>query len=153
MLLVAFCALLAACPAKSEKKATASEGTAVEAHVPAYPLKRESGLSREAERGKLLYAYYCALCHGKEGNADGFNAYNLKTPPARHTDPVLMGTLSDTQIRRLIKEGGVALGRSPLMPPWGGVLSEREIAEVAAFVRALALPPKKESGAVPQTRP
>jgi mono/diheme cytochrome c family protein len=54
-----------------------------------------------------------------------------------------MGTLSDTQIHRIIMEGGRALGRSPQMPPWGGVMSDREIADVTAFIRTLAAPAKK----------
>jgi len=107
------------------------------------PQKHDAGLSREAKLGRNLYGYYCALCHGKEGNADGFNAYNLKTPPTKHTDPTLMGTLSDAQIHRIIKEGGRALGRSPQMPPWGGVLNDRDIANVTAFIRTLAVPVKK----------
>ncbi len=107
------------------------------------PQKHDAALSREAKLGRDLYGYYCALCHGKQGNADGFNAYNLRTPPTRHTDPILMGTLSDTQIHRMIKEGGGALGRSPQMPPWGGVLNDREIANVTAFIRTLAVPAKE----------
>lgn len=107
------------------------------------PRKHESGLGREAKRGRVLYGYYCAICHGEQGNADGFNAYNLRTPPTRHTDPILMGTLSDTQIYRMIKEGGRAMGRSPQMPPWGAVLNDREIAEVTVFIRTLAVPAKK----------
>ncbi|GAB4364857.1 MAG: hypothetical protein Kow00128_06920 [Deltaproteobacteria bacterium] len=108
----------------------------------ALPAAPDPGLSREARRGKVLYAYYCALCHGMTGDADGFNAFNLRTPPTRHTDPILMGTLSDTQIHRIVREGGGALERSPEMPPWGGVLSDREIDDVTAFIRTLAVPPK-----------
>jgi len=112
----------------------------------ALPPEQDPGLSREARRGKALYEYYCALCHGATGNADGFNAFNLRTPPTRHTDPILMGTLSDTQIRQIIRDGGGALGRSPQMPPWGGVLSDREIADITAFIRTLAVPAKPPEG-------
>jgi mono/diheme cytochrome c family protein len=109
----------------------------------ALPQKHDASLSREAKRGRDLYQYYCALCHGKQGDADGFNATNLKTPPARHTDPILMGTLSDAQIQRITREGGQALGRSPQMPPWGGVLKSQEISDITAFIRTLAVPAKK----------
>lgn len=107
------------------------------------PQKHDPALRREAKQGRGLYEYYCALCHGKGGNADGFNATNLKTPPTRHTDPILMGTLSDAQIHRIIKEGGGALGRSPQMPPWGGVLRDREIDNLVAFIRTLSMPAKQ----------
>lgn len=134
--------LLASCGAGSGAGSSGADNTAKQGKTFALPRKHDSGLSREARLGKGLYEYYCSLCHGKTGNADGFNAYNLRTPPTRHTDPILMGALSDTQIQRIIREGGGALGRSPQMPPWGRVLSDREIADVTAFVRTLAAPPK-----------
>ena len=120
-----------------------TDNTAARKKEFALPQKHDAGLSREAKQGRGLYEFYCALCHGKGGNADGFNAYNLKTPPTRHTDPILMGTLSNAQIHRIIKEGGGALGRSPQMPPWGGVLSDREIDDLVAFIRMLSAPAKK----------
>ncbi len=101
------------------------------------PRKHETSLTREERRGKGLYEYYCALCHGKTGNADGFNSYNLNPPPAKHTDTTLMATLSDAQIQKIIREGGASMGRSPQMPPWGNVLTEREIADITAFIRTL----------------
>ena len=127
----------------SETKPPATDNAAARSKEFALPQKHDSGLSREAKRGRSHYEYYCAICHGKRGNADGFNAPNLRTPPARHTDPIFMGTLSDAQIQRIIKEGGGALGRSPQMPPWGGVLKIQEISDLTAFIRTLAIPPKK----------
>jgi mono/diheme cytochrome c family protein len=135
--------LLSASAGWGETKPSGADNAAVRRKEFALPQKHDSGLSREAKRGRALYEYYCALCHGKQGDADGFNATNLKTPPARHTDPILMGTLSDAQVQRIIKEGGGALGRSPQMPPWGGVLNDLEIARVTAFIRTLAVPAKK----------
>lgn len=139
---IALLVLLASCAAGGGTGSTGTDNTAKRGKRFAIPRKHDPGLSREAKQGRVLYEYYCELCHGKTGDADGFNAYNLRTPPTRHTDPILMGTLSDTQIQRIIKEGGGALGRSPQMPPWGGVLSDREIAEVTAFIRTLAAPAK-----------
>jgi len=134
--------LLSAGAGWSETKPSGSDNAVVRRKEFVLPRKHDSGLSLEAKRGRALYEYYCAICHGKQGNADGFNAANLKTPPMKHSDPILMGTLSDAQIRRVVKEGGAALGRSPQMPPWGGVLKDREIADLAAFVRTLAVPTK-----------
>jgi mono/diheme cytochrome c family protein len=133
---------LASCTSGTGAGSAKPDNTASPAKTFALPRQHDSGLSREARLGRGLYEYYCAFCHGKKGDADGFNAYNLRTPPTRHSDPILMGTLSDTQIQRIIKEGGGALGRSPQMPPWGGVLSDREIVDVTAFIRTLAVPVK-----------
>jgi mono/diheme cytochrome c family protein len=135
--------LLSAGAGWGETKPSGADNAAVRRKEFALPRKHDSGLSREAKRGKALYEYYCALCHGKQGDADGFNATNLKTPPTRHTDPILMGTLSDAQVQRVIKEGGQALGRSPQMPPWGGVLKSQDLADLTAFIRTLAVPAKK----------
>jgi mono/diheme cytochrome c family protein len=104
------------------------------------PQKHMTSLTREEQHGKVLYEYYCVLCHGMTGEGDGFNSFSLSTPPARHADATFMGTLSDTQIQLVIREGGSALGRSPQMPPWGRVLTDQEISDMTAFIRTLAQP-------------
>jgi hypothetical protein len=48
-----------------------------------------------------------------------------------------MANLTDAYLNRVIKEGGVSQGFSPLMPPWGGVLSDEEISNLIAFLRIL----------------
>ena len=49
-----------------------------------------------------------------------------------------MASLSDRRIQRAILEGGAALGLSPLMPLWGGVLTEKQASDLTAFIRTLA---------------
>lgn len=102
------------------------------------PQKHESQLSPLEQRGRALYEYYCYLCHGKTGNADDFNSYSLTTPPAKLADATFMATLSDTQIQKVIKGGGPALGLFPQMPVWGGVLTDKQVDAVIAFIRTLA---------------
>lgn len=102
------------------------------------PQKHKSTLTRSEQRGRVLYEYYCALCHGKRGAADGFNSFTLSKLPKKHTDATYMATLSDTQIQLIIREGGAALGLSPESPPWGGVLADREILDLTAFIRTLS---------------
>ena len=41
----------------------------------------------------------------------------------------------------MISEGGAAVGKSPLMAPWGGTLNDEQIEDVVAFIRSLADPP------------
>lgn len=105
------------------------------------PQKHESNLTSEEQRGQILYEYYCTLCHGMRGEADGFNSYSMSVSPIRHSDNDFMGTLSDTQIKLAIKEGGRALDRSPYMPPWGGALNDQEISDLTAYIRTLASVP------------
>jgi mono/diheme cytochrome c family protein len=92
----------------------------------------------DAARGKALYAQYCASCHGATGNADGPLGQALNPRPARHSDGAYMRTLSDEHLFKVIQQGGAAVGKSPLMAPWGGTLSDAQIRDVVAFVRTLA---------------
>ncbi len=108
------------------------------------PQKHTASLTREEQSGQVLYEYYCALCHGQTGEADGFNSFSLNTRPARHTDATVMATFSDTQIQLIIRDGGPALERSPEMPPWGGVLTNQEISDLTDYIRTLAKPEKSK---------
>jgi mono/diheme cytochrome c family protein len=102
------------------------------------PQKHESRLTPAGQRGQSLYEYYCYLCHGKTGNADDFNSYSLTTPPAKFADATFMAMLSDTQIHTVIKGGRPALGLSSQMPTWGGVLTDKQVDDVIAFIRTLS---------------
>lgn len=131
-------------PLGSEEKRSSDAGEQVRRDARfVLPQEPTPHLTREEQRGRELYGYYCALCHGKEGNADGFNAYNLDTVPIQHSDPAQTGTLSDGQIMRIITEGGGALGRSPEMPAWGGILSDEEISHITVYIRTLAKQPDR----------
>ena len=72
----------------------------------------------------------CASCHGPRGAGDGPAGQNLEPRPARHDDGAYMNALSNQHLFRVIKEGGAALGKSPLMAPWGGALSDAQIWDV-----------------------
>ena len=93
-----------------------------------------------AARGQRDYATYCAPCHGSSGGGDGPLAPMLVPRPARHSDAALMNALSDEYLFRLLNEGGPALGKSPLMGAWGKNISEQQIRDLVAFLRALAEP-------------
>ncbi len=143
------CALvwLAACgpsepdrePAAPPAPAPAPEAAppAQAAPAPAPPAAAAPGPG-DAAAGAALYASYCASCHGPRGDGDGPLAANLEPKPARHSDAAYMGQLSDEYLFRVVKEGGAAVGKSPLMAPWGGALSDAQIRDVVAYVRTLS---------------
>jgi cytochrome c553 len=87
--------------------------------------------------GGKSYATFCASCHGATGDAQTPIGQALSPPPTRHDDGEYMGTLTDDYLFKVIKEGGVAVGKSPMMAPWGGSLSDDDIREVVAFIRTL----------------
>ena len=97
--------------------------------------------SADPSRGAPLYAQYCASCHGPQGAGDGPLAQALDPKPAHHDDGAYMNSLSNDHLFQVVKGGGAAVGKSPLMTPWGGTLSDAQIWDVIAYVRTLARPP------------
>jgi mono/diheme cytochrome c family protein len=101
----------------------------------------------DAAKGAPLYATNCASCHGPKGDGDGPVGAALNPKPAKHSDGNYMNPLTNDHIFKTIKEGGAAVGKSPMMAPWGGVLTDDQIWDLVAFVRSLAKPPY--TGTVP----
>ena len=100
-----------------------------------------AGQAQDAAAGEEIYAQYCALCHGAQGQGDGSLSANLDPKPRDHTDGVYMNALTDDRLLQVVSEGGAAAGLAPIMPAWKGILSEQQILDVIAFVRTLAVPP------------
>ena len=89
----------------------------------------------DAANGKKLYDTNCAACHGAEGKGDGVAAAALDPKPRDLSDAEFTSSVSNEHLYKVISEGGPAVGLSPLMAPWGGMLSEAEIWDVIAFIR------------------
>jgi mono/diheme cytochrome c family protein len=102
--------MVAAAPAQSG----ASENTAPKAADPA--------------KGKTLFIKHCAGCHGTQGKGDGYKL--LGPDPANLTAPATRKK-SDSALLTTIHEG------KPNMPSWKGLLSERDIQNVLAYIRTL----------------
>jgi mono/diheme cytochrome c family protein len=92
----------------------------------------------ELRLGKELFRHYCQNCHGETGAGDGFNAYNLDPRPKDLSDPSFQKKKSDADMADAVRRGGVGVGLSPLMPPWGHTLSARQVDELVQYMRALA---------------
>jgi mono/diheme cytochrome c family protein len=98
--------------------------------------EREVGLTYAESLGRPVFDQYCATCHGDAGKGDGQNASNLTPPPL---DFAASKTMADAgYVRRLIREGSAAVGRSPLSPPWGRTLTEQQIEYLTLYCQALA---------------
>jgi mono/diheme cytochrome c family protein len=105
------------------------------------PADAEGAAAADPARGKVHYQALCASCHGASGAGDGPAGLALDPRPASHADGGYMNALSNEHLFKVIKEGGAAVGKSPLMAPWGGALSDAQIRDVVAYVRSLAEPP------------
>lgn len=90
-----------------------------------------------AGRGKTVYATYCVSCHGNGGAGDGPAAVALNPKPRDLTDKAYMSTRQDDYLLKVIKDGGPAVGKSPLMAPFGGALKDNDIGDLVAFLRSL----------------
>ena len=87
---------------------------------------------------KANYGLYCASCHGTDGCGDGPLSASLDPKPALHCDGDYMNALSDEHLFEVVKDGGQAVGKSPLMAPWGGTLTDAQVHDMVAFLRTLA---------------
>ena len=102
--------------------------------------------AQNQSEGKKLYLTYCSSCHGDNGKGDGPAARSLPVKPVNHTDGAVMNQLTDKFLLEIISKGGSAVGKSAMMPGWGGQLKENQLRDVVAYVRSMADPPYKASG-------
>ncbi len=98
--------------------------------------EREAGLTYAESLGRPVFAQYCSTCHGDAGKGDGQNASNLDPPPPDFTTSKAMADAG--YVRRVIVQGSVSAGRSPLSPPWGRTLSAQQIEYLILYCQALA---------------
>ena len=104
--------------------------------------KQEKG---DPKKGKEKYMenMRCSACHGDSGKGDGPAAIALNPKPRNYTDCAVMSKKSDAELFKVIKEGGPAVGLSPLMAPFGSQLNDKEVWDVVAFIRSIPNPPCK----------
>ena len=87
-------------------------------------------LKGDIKAGKAFFMNNCFTCHGKTGAGDGPRAYFNIPRPRNFTSPESQQMLNRVRIFYGIKAGRVGT----VMPAWGKVLSDQEIATVTEFV-------------------
>jgi mono/diheme cytochrome c family protein len=92
----------------------------------------------DATKGKQIYSQYCVTCHGVSGRGDGPAGVSLNPRPRNFTDKSIMDSYTDDYLAKVIKGGGASVGKSPMMPPWGGVLKPEDIQNVIAYIRGFS---------------
>ena len=83
------------------------------------------------------YAAMCASCHGATGAGDGPAAVALTPKPADFTDAAFWSSRDDAIVKKVIKEGGASVGKSPLMAPLGAGMSDAQLDELVAYLKTL----------------
>jgi mono/diheme cytochrome c family protein len=68
------------------------------------------------DEAKQMFATVCATCHGIDGTGSGPAAANLNPKPRNYSDAAWQASVTDDDIRKIILQGGQAVGKSPMMP-------------------------------------
>jgi mono/diheme cytochrome c family protein len=68
------------------------------------------------EEAKNLFAGVCATCHGADGTGNGPAAASLTPKPRNYTDAAWQASVTDDDLKKIILNGGQAVGKSPMMP-------------------------------------
>ncbi len=84
--------------------------------------------------GSRLYQEHCAACHGPKGLGDGEAGKDLTPSPALLAYLIERPMAVDEYLLWTISEGGVGFGSE--MPAFKGSLSDREIWQIVAYLRA-----------------
>lgn len=106
---------------------------------------QEEGLDRQQTLGKRLFGNYCTTCHGDHGEGDGQNSYNLDPMPPNFKES--LQSHPPSYWRQIIEGGTASLGRSPLCPPWGLELTNRQIDAIVSYMKVLAEPSSEPDSA------
>ncbi|MBL8602319.1 MAG: cytochrome c [Myxococcales bacterium] len=100
------------------------------------------GCSRapRSAHGPAIFEARCASCHGADGRGDGLLG-RTSVPPARNFhDPAWQASRTDAQLEDVIRRGGLAVGKSPLMPASPDLVPS-QMAELVRFIRAAGRTP------------
>jgi cytochrome c oxidase cbb3-type subunit 3 len=82
-----------------------------------------------------LYDTYCVQCHGLNRDGNGINSAEMAVKPRDHTDSKAMGDTPDELLFKAIREGGLSVNKSVLMPTWTGVLTDEQIHDLVRYLR------------------
>ena len=95
--------------------------------TPAWAQLQPASGPQAVAQGKALYDQHCTACHGANASA------GERAPAIVSAATSMRGQRSDAQLMAIVKNGipGTA------MPAWGNRLSDADIANIGAFIRAL----------------
>ena len=91
-----------------------------------------------AEDTEKVFQFYCAQCHGAEGDGKGINVTeDFPVTPRAFNNATEMDKLTDADLRNVISEGGPIASKSEMMPPWEKTLSDADIDGLVKKLRDL----------------
>jgi mono/diheme cytochrome c family protein len=144
LLIFIFCAciILPACSEKESHQTPNPQLAAYDTDQDSTNPQHVIPLTYQETQGKRIYNSTCVWCHADATPAGPSNRMNLTpTTPPLLNDGAALNSLSDEFLQNIITLGGSAMGKSPMMPPWGRTLTQDDIRAVIAYIRAIAQPP------------
>jgi len=105
-----------------------------------------AGLDERQKAGKQLYDDNCAFCHARDGSGKNWIGSFLDPHPRDFTDPKQIGHLSRDRLLKVMREGL----ENTSMPAWGSVLTDEQMADVAAYLEIAFLGPARTANAGPE---
>ena len=88
----------------------------------------------QAQDASAIYVQKCVSCHGPQGKGDGPAGKYLNPKPNDFATSLKDKT--DDWIAKAIKGGGVAVGLSPVMPPYAD-LSDDQVKALVDYIKKL----------------
>jgi len=98
-------------------------------------------LNYQQAQGKRIFYQQCVWCHADQTPAGPSNRSNVTPSPPLWNDGATLNPLSDDYLGKVIGQGGSAMGKSAMMPPYSNTLTQTEIRALIAYARAIAVPP------------
>lgn len=90
-----------------------------------------------AQQARLLFDNVCSTCHGKDGSGNGPAAESLNPKPRNYTDAAWQAATTDDDLKKIIVEGGQAVGKSGMMPPQAQLKDQPQVlAELVTIIRS-----------------
>jgi len=111
------------------------------------------GLLDPLLHGREVFEQNCIMCHGADAKGTGQLAAALPVRPANLTDCKLTAEDPVEVVQGIIRHGGPYAGRSSVMPAFGTVLSNSDIADLARYVKSLCTDPDWVPGELNFPRP
>jgi mono/diheme cytochrome c family protein len=97
-----------------------------------------NGLRGDPDQGKRFFENNCFTCHGKQGDGQGPRSGFINPKPRDFLTPESRSRLNRPALFTAVRDGL----RGTVMPSWGKVLSDQEIANVAEYVFAAFVHPE-----------
>ena len=94
-------------------------------------------LDKPAVRGSIVFKNYCVLCHGESANGDA------RAAKLHGQESLAIKPGSSRYYKKIIRQGGEAVGKSVYMPTYQKELSNEQIKDVVTYLQVINKPVKR----------